>query len=323
MPQRFLALTAAAVVACALGFGASSAALAAPGDGTWGTWSATNPADAPTGRVTFGNSSVVGADYTFVLNSGSSTASIDSVSSAGEWFTAETAPGAWAGANGPSVTDNVLTLSGAAANATTTITFDNPVPADYLTIVVSDLDSTNATDPLYSDRVTITATTNSGASLSSSELQGSASGSEVFNFCNVTVNADMPTDCSGTVATAVPVMQTPSATSVYFFGDISVSSTVGNSAWLAPSAEVKTLTIVWSSYAVLSDVRLALAVAQDPTPPTPPTPPSPNLPDTGVDAVAVTLTAGVLGVLGAVALLAAHRHKGRRPAIGRVPTRRV
>ena len=323
MPRKFLAAVALTAVVSALGIGVSSAALAAPGDGTWGTWSATNPLDAPAGRITFGNSSVGGANYTFVLNSGSSTASIDTVSSAGEWFTAETAPGAWAGANGPSATENVLTLSGAAANATTTITFDNPVPADYLTLVISDLDSTNATDPLYSDRVTITATTNSGANLTSGELQGSASGSEVFNFCNVTINADMPTDCSGTVATAVPVMQTPSATSVYFFGDIAVSSAVGNSAWLAPSAEVKTLTIVWSSYAVLSDVRLALAVAQDPTPPTPPTPPSPNLPDTGVDAVAVTLTAGVLGVLGAVALLAAHRHKGRRPAIGRVPTRRV
>jgi hypothetical protein len=101
-------------------------------------------------------------------------------------------------------------------------------------------------------------------------------------------------------------VQTPSATSVYFFGDISVSSSVGNSAWLAPSAEVKTLTIVWSSYAVLSDVRLAIAVAQDPTPPTPtatPTPPSPNLPDTGVSApitgvvAAGALGAGIIGVL--------------------------
>lgn len=306
MPRKFLAAFALTVVASALGIGASSPALAAPGDGTWGTWSATNPADAPAGRITFGNTAVGGANYTFVLNSGSSTASIDTVSSAGEWFTAETAPGAWAGANGPSVTENVLTLSGAAANATTTITFDNPVPADYLTLVISDLDSTNATDPLYSDRVTITATTNSGASLTSGELQGSASGSEVFNFCNVTVNADMPTDCGGGVATAVPVMQTPSATSIYFFGDIAVSSAVGNSAWLAPSAEVKTLTIVWSSYAVLSDVRIALAVKQDPTPPTPP---SPNLPDTGFDAVAVTLTAGVLGLLGSATLLAVRRRR--------------
>jgi LPXTG-motif cell wall-anchored protein len=306
MPRKFLAAVALTAVVSALGIGASSGALAAPGDGTWGTWSATNPLDAPAGRITFGNTAVGGANYTFVLNSGSSTASIDSVSSAGEWFTAETSPGAWAGANGPSVTENVLTLSGAAANATTTIVFDNPVPAAYLTLVISDLDSTNATDPLYSDRVTITATTNSGANLSSSELQGSASGSEVFNFCNVTVNANMPTDCGGTVATAVPVMQTPSATSVYFFGDIAVSSAVGNSAWLAPSAEVKTLTILWSSYAVLSDVRIALAVKQDPTPPTPP---SPNLPDTGVDAVAVTLTAGVLGLLGSATLLAVRRRR--------------
>jgi LPXTG-motif cell wall-anchored protein len=168
---------------------------------------------------------------------------------------------------------------------------------------VSDLDSTNASDPLYSDRVTITATANSGASLTSSQLQGSASGAEVFNFCNVTVNADMPGDCSGTVATAVPVMQTPSATSVYFFGNIAVSSAVGNSAWLAPSAEVKTLSIVWSSYAVLSDVRIALAVKRDPTPP------SPNLPDTGVDATSVSLTSMLLGLLGAAVLFTARRRR--------------
>jgi LPXTG-motif cell wall-anchored protein len=114
----------------------------------------------------------------------------------------------------------------------------------------------------------------------------------------------MPSDCSGTVATAVPVMQTPSATSVYFFGDISVSSTVGNSGWLAPSAEVKTLTLVWSSYAVLSDVRIALAVKQDPTPPTPP---SPNLPDTGIEPASVALVAMVLAILGGLALVAVRR----------------
>jgi len=306
MPRKVLAPAVVLSATIMVGLAGSSAALASPDDGTWGTWSAANPLDAPSGRVTFGNTSVGGANFTFVLNSGSSTASIDSVTSAGEWFTAETPAGAWAGANGPSATENVLTLAGAAANATTTITFDNPVPADYLTLVVSDLDSTNASDPLYSDRVTITATTSSGSSLTSGELRGSASGSEVFNFCNVTVNADMPTDCSGTVATAVPVMQTPSANSVYFFGDIAVSSTVGNSGWLAPSAEVKTLTLVWSSYAVLSDVRIALAVKQDPTPPnppTPPTPPSPGLPDTGVSApiagilVSWALGPGIVGVL--------------------------
>ena len=308
-------LTPAVVLSATIlaGFAGSSAALASPDDGTWGTWSAANPLDAPSGRVTFGNTSVGGANFTFVLNSGSSTASIDSVTSAGEWFTAETPAGAWAGANGPSATENVLTLAGAAANATTTITFDNPVPADYLTLVVSDLDSTNASDPLYSDRVTITATTSSGSSLTSGELRGSASGSEVFNFCNVTVNADMPSNCSGTVATAVPEMQTPSATSVYFFGNISISSAVGNSGWLAPSAEVKTLTLVWSSYAVLSDVRIALAVKQDPTPPnpptppTPPTPPSPGLPDTGVEPGSVVLVAVVLVLLGGAALVASRR----------------
>ena len=307
MPKKVLATALVLSATILVGLVGSSAALASSDDGTWGTWSATNPLDAPSGRVTFGNTSVGGANFTFVLNSGSSTASIDSVTAAGEWFTAETPPGARAGANGPSATENVLTLAGAAANATTTITFDNPVPADYLTLVVSDLDSTNASDPLYSDRVTITATTNSGSSLTSGELRGSASGSEVFNFCNVTVNADMPSDCSGTVATAVPEMQTASATSVYFFGDISVSSAVGNSGWLAPSAEVKTLTIVWSSYAVLSEVRIALAVKQDPTPPTPPPSPSPGLPDTGISPVSVALIAVVLAILGGVALAAARR----------------
>ena len=307
MPKKVLATALVLSATILVGLVGPSAAFASPDDGTWGTWSATNPLDAPSGRVTFGNTSVGGANFTFVLNSGSSTASVDSVTAAGEWFTSETPPGSWAGANGPSSLENVLTLAGAAANATTTITFDNPVPADYLTLVVSDLDSTNASDPLYSDRVTISATTNSGSSLTSGELRGSASGSEVFNFCNVTVNADMPSDCSGTVATAVPEMQAPSATSVYFFGDISVSSAVGNSGWLAPSAEVKTLTIVWSSYAVLSDVRIALAVKQDPTPPPPPTPPSPGLPDTGIDPVSVALVGVVLAILGGAALAAARR----------------
>ena len=96
---------------CSLAAVGSSSALATPNDGTWGIWSATNPADAPSGRVTFGNTAVGGANFTFVLNSGSSTASIDNVNTAGEWFTAETAPGAWAGANGPSSSENVLTLS--------------------------------------------------------------------------------------------------------------------------------------------------------------------------------------------------------------------
>jgi LPXTG-motif cell wall-anchored protein len=303
MPRKIIATVAVLAGACALAIGGSSAALASPNDGTWATWSATNPLNAPSGRIAFGNTAVGGASFTFVLNSGSSTASIDSVTSAGEWFTAQTPPGAWAGANGPSSSENVLTLSGAAANATTTITFDNPVPADYLTLVVSDLDSTNASDPLYSDRVTITATTNSGSSLTSSQLRGSASGSEVFNFCNVTVNAYMPSDCGGTVATAVPVMQTPSATSIYFFGDIAASSAVGNSGWLAPSAEVKTLTLLWASYAVLSDVRIALAVKQDPKPP------SPHLPDTGLDVGATALTGLVLGLLGAGALIAVRRRR--------------
>jgi len=85
---------------------------------------------------------------------------------------------------------------------------------------------------------------------------------------------------------------------------------VGNSGWLAPSAEVKTLTLVWSSYAVLSDVRIALAVKQDPVPPnppTPPTPPSPGLPDTGVEPGSVVLVAVVLVLLGGAALVASRR----------------
>jgi LPXTG-motif cell wall-anchored protein len=108
----------------------------------------------------------------------------------------------------------------------------------------------------------------------------------------------MPSDCGGTVATAVPVMQTPSATSIYFFGDIAASSAVGNSGWLAPSAEVKTLTIVWASYAVLSDVRIALAVKQDP-----------KLPDTGLDVGSTALTGLVLGLLGAAVMTGVRRRR--------------
>jgi hypothetical protein len=137
MPKKVLGTAVVLSAAILIGLAGSSAAFASPNGVTWGTWSAANPLDAPSGRVTFGNTAVGGANFAFVLNSGASTASIDSVTSAGEWFTAETPAGAWAGANGPSATENVLTLAGAAANATTTITFDNPVPADYLTIVIN------------------------------------------------------------------------------------------------------------------------------------------------------------------------------------------
>ncbi|CAB4887927.1 MAG: LPXTG cell wall anchor domain-containing protein [Actinobacteria bacterium] len=265
----------------------------------WGAWSAADVTNAPVGRIAFANTSVGGADYAFTVTAGSPTASIDGVSAAGEWFTAQTAPGAAFGGNGPSASANTLTLSGSGTNATTTITFDQPVPANKLALVISDLDSTNASDPSYSDRVTVTATTGSATSLTSAQLQGAAAGAELFNFCNVTVNADMPSDCAGTVATAVPVMRTPTPTSVYFYGDISTSSPVGDSAWLAPSQEVKTLIITWSSYASTSDIRLYLAVTADP-------PPAP-LPNTGFDVGATALTGLVLGLLGAGALIAVSR----------------
>jgi LPXTG-motif cell wall-anchored protein len=286
---------AAATAALALSVGlTASPALAAVGDGTWGIWTATDVNDASSGNITIGDTTVGGANFTYEENLGTSNAYIESVNDKKDWLTAETPPGVVFGANGPSDVENVITLSNDDANeGILTITFNNPVPAGDLGVTIGDLDSSEEGDPAYSDRAKVEATTSAGANLTSAELNG-----EVFNMCNVTVNADMPTACSDTQITDVPVMTEPTATSVKFSGDTVVSDGTGEYAWVHPTTEVKSVTITWNGWDDGSSARVFVAVKKHAV-----------LPDTGVDAVSVALTSGVLGLLGAAALIAVRRRR--------------
>lgn len=268
----------------------SSPALAAVDDGTWGIWAAADVDDAPSGTIGFGSTIVPSASYVSTEISGDLGVEIGIVNDKDMWLAAGSAPGAVFGANGPSDIENLLDFdSNQATEATLVITFDAEVPANELGFVIMDIDSSNNGTSAGADRVLIEATTASGTSLTSSELNGG-----VFNFCNVPV-AEMPGDCGGTAHTQVPTMTEPTATSVYFEGDLSNSGDDGDTGWVNPTAPVKTLTMTWDSSSDGSSLKLAVAVKKA------------ALPDTGLDVTTGALSALVLGVLGAVALIATRR----------------
>jgi LPXTG-motif cell wall-anchored protein len=224
---------------------------------------------------------------------GISEAYIESVNEREDWFTAETPPGLVFGPNGPSDVENVITLSNDNANeGVLTITFNNPVPAGELGVAIGDLDS-NEESESESDRALVEATTGAGADLTSAELNGA-----VFNMCNVTVNADMPTDCEATQLTTAPVMTEPTATSVKFSGNTVLSDGTGEFGWVHPTTDVKSVTITWNGWDGGSSTRVYVAVKKNLT-----------LPDTGVDVVSVALTSMVLGLLGTAALIAVRRRR--------------
>lgn len=287
---------AAATAALALSVGlTASPALAAVGDGTWGIWTAADVDDATSGGITIGNQTVGGASFTFTANTGTTGyADIESVNDKGEWLTAETPPGVVFGGNGPSDTENVITLAseGGPVNGTMVITFDNSVPAGELGVTLGDIDSANVSDPDESDRVSVEAKNGAGADLTSAELNG-----EVFNICDVTVNADMPSDCGDTQDTHVPLISTPTATSVKFSGDDTTSSDTGDYAWVHPTTDVKSVTLTWDSNDTGSSLRVFVSVKNS------------TLPDTGLDATSIALTSVVLGLLGGAALIAVRRRR--------------
>ena len=142
-----------------------------------------------------------------------------------------------------------------------------------------------------SDRVTLEATASDGTSLTSAELNGG-----VFNACNVAV-ADMPDNCSGTADNTLPTMTEPTATSVYFVGDLTVNG-VGSSGWINPTVAVKSVTLNWTSNDSGSSLRLFAAVK-----------PTVALPNTGVDVSTGLLAALAFGVLGAAAVIITRRRQ--------------
>ncbi len=287
----------------------ASPAFAVVDDGTWGVWSAPNAYDAPIGALTFANPVVGGATYAFTTTAATVTSYLEDSNTKGDWVASETPAGAVFGANGPSGTSNMLILMSSngdpGGTGSLVVTFNSPVPANALGLVIADIDSANSGLAADSDRVSVTATTTAGDALTSAQLNG-----DTFNLCNVPVIApDMPSNCSATQYTTVPNLTAPSATSLYFAANTTVSGDEGDSGWIHPTADVKTVTLHWDSYAsVESSLRVYIAVDKNAVASTPtPEPVVPALANTGTDVTTVSIAALVFGLLGAMTLFAVRR----------------
>ena len=288
------------IVAAVAGLGMASALVASPAAatlviGNWGVWetSFVNSYD-QAGSVTFADAAQGTLDYTITFDSAGSDAYAytETSNEKGDWVPVGSPAADIFGANGPSDTDNMLILDSSSANtATMTITFKEPVAANNLGFVVMDIDSDGNSDPDESDRVTIEATKTDGSNLTSAELKAG-----VFNTCNVAV-ADMPDSCSGTTDATVPTITEPTATSVYFQGDLTANNE-GSSGWINPTVEVKSVSLTWTGNDSGSSLRVFAAVK-----------PTPALANTGVDVTSGLLAALAFGALGAAAVIITRRRQ--------------
>lgn len=284
------AVSAVALATSALLVGAASAAPAfATTTATYGTWSEVtevDPSVSYTGSVSFGASGISDATYetTFDVDDSGNEVSLGTNDS--NWIPAETPFGAVFGASGPSDTNFLYTDIGVDPQ-TTIYTFESAVPANRLGIAFGDLDY---------DSLVITAEDAAGNPLTGEELLG-ASTDNTFNLC---IEGDtMPDTCDEPV-TGVGTLTT-NANDVAFgnnedFGD-------GVSAWIFPSAEVKTLTVVHigddsSIRTWMAAIDGAAAVEE------------PVLANTAAPEAGATLwIALALGLLGVGGLVAANRRK--------------
>lgn len=290
-------IRAAAAAVAGIGMAAvliASPAAAVPVVGNWGLWEA-SPLGAfdQTGTLTFSDPAQGTIDFTLnIVNPGYM--ETETTNEKGDWVPVGSPPAEIFGANGPSDTDNVLIVDSIGdGTQTTTITFKEPVAANNLGFVVMDIDSDGSANPDESDRVTLEATTAGGTSLTSAELNAG-----VFNACNVAV-ADMPSNCGGTTDTAVPSLTEPTATSVFFQGDLTADND-GSTGWINPTVAVKTVTLSWDSNdSSSSSIRLFVAIK----------PTVAALPDTGVDVSTGLLAALAFGVLGAAAVIITRRRQ--------------
>jgi len=255
----------------------------------YGVWSEAVVDDATgafTGTITFAGTTVPGASYSTIFNSATEGNTVTVKDTSEEWIPEETPFGKEFGSNGNSATNNFYkTVVGAAEPgaivATTTITFDSPVPADALGIFIGDLDI---------DSVTVSAKTADGTDLTGDELVGSST-SNGFNLCNVTANA--PTICADvTDKTDVPVF-TKNAMDVNFINS-AVGEDIGVDGWIRPSAEITTLTVAHTGQGSNSSTRIVLAGPQVEA-----------LAETGSAPLGLLSFAALLTALGALTLVAA------------------
>jgi LPXTG-motif cell wall-anchored protein len=274
---------------------AASPAAATPIVGNWGLWEV-SPLTSydQAGSVAFADTAQGSLGYTISWDALGSDgyAYTETANEKGDWVPAGSAPAAIFGASGPSDTENMLILdSSSPTTATMTVTFKEPVAANDLGFVVVDIDSSGASDANESDRVTLEATTADNTSLTSAELNAG-----VFQTCDVPV-ADMPDSCGGTTDTRVPTLTEPTATSVYFEGDLTADND-GSSGWINPTVAVKSVTLTWTGNDGGSTIRVFAAVK-----------PKPALANTGVDVTSGLLAALAFGVLGAAAVIITRRRQ--------------
>lgn len=218
---------------------ATSAAVSLPAAASttilkdWGNWAFQDDSTTDAGSIDFASGLI---DATWTVSADDDYAvDIKTVASTGEYFKASTPIGAAFGANGPTGTNNFLKFTTDPADGTdgfVTITFATPVAAGNLAIAISDIDS---------DQTEISATTDGTTALTTEQLKGYAgeSFSDLsFNFCVTRTNSP----CSNDTA-VVPVTD---QTSHIVFGNMSDTDlwgTDGASAWIRPSAAVKTITV--------------------------------------------------------------------------------
>jgi|GEM_PF-1996591 len=283
----------------------ASPALAAGADGTWGVWSATDASLASSGTIAFGDSTVTSADFAYdVTAPGVARPYLESTASKGDWLNASTPPGAIFGTNGPSDTENMLILdaSGPVAESTLTLTFNSPVPANELGVVVADVDGDGTGLLTDADQVTLEATASDNSALTSDQLNGAG-----FNFCDVPVDASMPDNCAGTASSSAPELSTPTATSVKFVPNLGDPTDTGVSGWINPTTTVKSVKLSWTSQDGGSTIRVLVSVKKHVAAPV--EVPQPALASTGLDVTTGALSALALGLLGAAAVAATRRRK--------------
>jgi hypothetical protein len=204
-----------------------------------------------------------------------------------EWISEGTPFGAVFGSNGPSTTNNFLrtgvTVTSDLSSATTTITFESPVPADSLGVVIADLDL---------DSATISAKSATDTALTGDELVGSANPIG-FNMCDTDKN--IPTVCEDVEDPKDVPLVTKNANDVYVVNS-EVGEDVGVSAWVKPSAEISSLTIVHIGLGSPSTVKIVLAGL-----------PIPTLAETGTTKSDLFALAAALMMIGFISVVHARR----------------
>jgi hypothetical protein len=216
--------------------------------GVWSEPALNAETGAYTGTVTFVGSTMTNATYstTFTPETTSNDVTVQDASE--EWISEETPFGKVFGSNGSSESNNYLKTEPDEA-ATTVITFETTVEAGSLGIFFGDFDV---------DAAVVSAQNAAGDALTGDELVGSST-SNGFNLCDVKKN--VPTVCEDSEDPKDVPSFVKAANSVTF-DSTEVGEDVGVNAWLQPSVEVSTITVVHTGSGSL---RIGLAGPTIPT----------------------------------------------------------